>query len=833
MSNQVIMIGIDLGTANSKLAVNLNGKIEIIKKPGGVEYTPSVFGFDKSGNRVVGQKAYEALYKSNVKGDAENYVAEIKRLMGTSEMISFSRGKVKMAPEEISAEILMNLKEDLVRKYPDFDTDSAVITVPAAFTTLKCEATKKAGDLAGFKHVVLLQEPIAAAISYGFMNAKNENWLIYDFGGGTFDLALISCRDGVLSVLGHGGDDFLGGKDIDWNIVNKVIVPKIKEKYNFADFNRSNPKYAHVFARLKYFAESSKIELSEYAKTTIEIEEIGKDGSGKEVYLSIPFSRNEFNELIKSKIDRTIELVKKTIAETGLSKNSIKRIILVGGTTLIPYIKERLEKDLDITVDSSVDPLTVVAHGACIFAMGQKVPDELQEKNTKKEKKGAHDIELHYEALTSNTEEAVTGSISDLEDSGEYYVQIQSDSGTFTGQKIKVNKGRFYYTVKLNKNRQNKYWVYLFDGKSNTIEISKGQDSFTITHGLSFAGAPLPNSIQVVIAKRDVVRNQMVNVCDLIFKKGDVLPLKKPLDVYKTARKLSKGENNPLDIRIVEGESEIPDRNRLICEIGILGKDLPYDLPAGTPIELTVEMNESREGTVKWYIPLIDMSGSARMTFKDEELSASKMSEELDTQKRRAVSVSESSSPEDRKKIAEEIQSISEGIANANVDEDEKRKANKNLKDLKMHLDEIEEDKRMPQLVKEYNARVEDLQKIINEYADPKQKDENNEQLDLIKQEAEDAIKRGDKTSLIGANQNLDSLRIKAIYSNPQTWVTVFRQIAASGNFTDEKEAQYLINKGNRAISSGDYEELKRCTTDLNLLRPVAERAINLSGITR
>ena len=272
MSSQNITIGIDLGTANSKIAVNVNGKIEIIKKPGGVEYTPSVFGFDKSENKVVGQKAYDHLYKINEKGDNENFKAEIKRLMGTSETHYFPRAKLEMNPEEISAEILKGLKEELLRKYPDFDTSAVVITVPAAFTALHAEATKRAANLAGFKYVVLLQEPIAAAISYGFMNAKDENWLIYDFGGGTFDLALVSCKDGVLSVLGHGGEGFLGGKDIDWNIVKNIIVPKILEKYKFTDFNRKNPKYENVFARLKYFAESAKIELSQYAKTTIEID---------------------------------------------------------------------------------------------------------------------------------------------------------------------------------------------------------------------------------------------------------------------------------------------------------------------------------------------------------------------------------------------------------------------------------------------------------------------------------------------------------------------------------------------------------------------------------
>jgi molecular chaperone DnaK len=826
MNNQNILIGIDLGTANSKIAVNIGGKIEIIKKPGGVEYTPSVFGFDKNGNKVVGQKAYDHLFKFNEKGDADNFYAETKRVMGTDKWFDFTRTKVKMTPEEIAAEILKSLKEDLLRKYADFDCTAAVITVPAAFSVLQSEATKRAGQLAGFKYVVLLQEPIAAAVAYGFMNTKNENWLIYDFGGGTFDLALISCNDGVLSVLGHGGEEYLGGKDIDWDIVKNVIVPKLQEKYNYSDFNRSNPKYEHVFARLKFFAETTKMELSQYAKTTIEVEEIGKDEAGNDVELSIPFTRVELNKLITSRIDRTIELTQNTIKKAGFKNSTIKKVILVGGTTIIPYIRERLEDSLGIKVDSSVDPLTVVAQGACIFAISQKLPKELVEEATKPAKKGVLNISLNYITLTSDTEESVTGIISGLNDKENYFIQIQSDSGTFTGQKVKVNKGKFFYTVKLQKNKENLYWVYLFDSGSNPVKIS--QDSFSITHGLSVSGAPLPHSIKVVVAE------QTKNVCEPIFEKGDTLPLKKKLIDYKTSRKLRKGEDNSLDIELVEGESDTPDRNSFLCKTGINGKELPHDLPAGTPIELTVEMNESRELSVIAYIPLIDMALNARSTLKDEEVSSDNMSNELSVQRKKAEVILVNCSEDERKKITDMMQSVSEGINNSKLDEDEKRKANKQLKNLKILLDEMEEEKKMPQLVKEYNLRVQDLEKIINEYADPKEREEDNKQLEKIKIEGGKAVKEEDKVLLGRINEQLANLRQKAIYSNPNTWISTFKQIVAADHFINEQEAQYYINKCMQAIDAKNWEELKRCVVQLNLLRPIAEqKEANLSGITR
>ena len=831
MTNQIITIGIDLGTTNSSIAVNIKGSIEIMKKPGGVEYTPSVFGFDKTGNKIIGQKAYDYLYKFGSKDENKNFKAEIKRQMGTPETIFFDRPKIKMTPEEISAEILKNLKEDVLRKYPDFDTVAAVITVPAAFSVLQSEATKRAGNLAGFRYVVLLQEPIAAAVSYGFQNAENENWLIYDFGGGTFDIALISCKDGMLSVLGHNGDNFLGGKNIDWDIVDTIIVPKILEKFKLTNFTRNNEQYHNIFPKLKYYAESAKIELSQYEKTIIEIENIGKDESGEEISLSITISRQELEKIIKPIIERTIELTKRTLKESGINSSSVKRIILVGGPTQIPYLKERLANDLGIQVDSSVDPLTVVARGACIFGMSQLIPKEYlssEVKNTKEVK----NITLNHVTLTSDTEESVSGIIEELDESQQYYIQIQSESGTFTGPKTKINKGKFYYTLNIEPNKQNLFWIYVYDQNGNPVKISS--DSFSITHGLSVSGAPIPHTISVVVASRDYSTNQMMNTCEAIFEKGSILPLKKTLDIYKTARKLKKGENASLDIDIVEGESTIPDRNTYLCKLGIQGKELPHDLPDGTPVELTVEMNESRELVVNAYVPLLDMTLNARYTEKDEVVDPKLMLSELEFQRQRAESTSEDCSVEERKRIADVIQSIQDGIINASSDEDEKRKANKQLKDLKILLDKIEEEKAMPQLIKEYNLRVADLQEIIREYADEKERDNLTKQLENIQSMSEKAIKEENKIIMIRINQQLDDLRSKAIYSNPQAWVQYFSDIVNNGNFTNDKEAQYYKTKGQMAIETGDIDELKKCAIQLNLLLSAEDQTkIRLSGITR
>ncbi|MFH1863171.1 MAG: Hsp70 family protein, partial [bacterium] len=483
MSNQNIKIGIDLGTTNSEVAVSKGGTVEIVKNIFGDEYTPSVFGVDKAGNKVVGKKAYERLFKDSSPEEFKNNKAEVKRLMGTSDTVHFERLGKDMTAEEISAEILKSLKEDVVRKHPGFDTRAAVITIPAYFSALQAEATKRAGTLAGFEHVVLLQEPIAAAISYGFMNAKDENWLVYDLGGGTFDVALISSKEGSLSVLGQNGDNFLGGKDFDNLIVDKVIVPKLLEGFNLSDFDRNNPEYRSVFAKLKYYAEQAKVYLSQYDSYTIEVENIGTDTDGKEIYTTVEISRSEFEELIRPLVDRTINLASKTIVESGIKPASVHKVILVGGPTQIPYIRQRLEQKLQIEIDTSADPLTAVARGACIFATSQRIPQELSSKD-KPAEAGTKTLTLYYDSLTSEDEESVSGVVNELKDSDEeYYIQIQSDSGHYGGTKLKLNKGKFFDTVTIEPQKENLFWIYLFDKQGNAVPMDP--DSFSITHGLS------------------------------------------------------------------------------------------------------------------------------------------------------------------------------------------------------------------------------------------------------------------------------------------------------------------------------------------------------------
>lgn len=830
-----ITIGIDLGTTNSEVAISRDGKTEIIKNAQQDEYTPSVFGIDKAKNKVVGRKAYERLYKSTSEEEFNNYKAEVKRLMGTEKKVSFERIKTKMLPEEIAGEILKSQREDISRKYPDFSTLAAVITVPAHFSILQAEATKRAGYLAGFKYVVLLQEPIAAAMAYGFDNTANQNWLVYDLGGGTFDVALISSKDGLLTVLGHNGNNFLGGKDFDWLVVEEIIKPVIIDKFNLSEFDRSNTKYQIIFSKLKSLAETAKIELSQFDKTTIEVDEIGKDDDGNDIYASIDLTRKEFENLIQPAVEETIKLSEKTLKESRVTPTSVDRVVLVGGPTQIPFIKKALENNFKIEIDISVDPLTVVAKGACIFGLSQRVPIEFTQ-DSEKSKGLVQKITLNYDPMTSEDEQTVTGRVEDLKGvDEEYHIQIQSDSGYYTSAKISLKNGNFYDEISIEKGKDNLYWLYLFDSKGNEIPIEP--DSFKITHGLSVAGSPIPHSIGVIYAKKEFDSGfQLTEVCDVYFEKNSVPPLDETR-FYKTLRKLVKGKDNQLPIKVYEGESKIPDRNEIITTLVVDGKKLPYDLPENTSIEIRIIVDESRSVSIEAFIPSVDLTLPARADTYGKSADTKKLVQDLIVQKERLKKIETNVEKTEYEQLEKSLNTVLSNIKNADTDEDDKKKAERDLKELKKELDEIEQDKKMPQLKEEFESGLDSARSVGGDLGDEDEKVKVMDQLDILQKEGEKAIAKDDKVILIRVNTQIKEVTFRCIFMDPAAWVWQLNEIKDKREeLTNKDKGEKLIEEADKAVENSNFEELKRCVRGLLEILPEDtqdEITSNMSGITK
>ncbi len=360
------IIGIDLGTTNSCVAVLEGGEPVVITNAEGNRTTPSIVGFTKDGERLVGQAAKR---QAVVNGDRT--VLSIKREMGTNYTVNID-GK-KYSPQEISAIILGKLKAD-AEAYLGEKVTQAVITVPAYFSDAQRQATKDAGKIAGLEVLRIINEPTAASLAYGLDKGENKNQkiLIYDLGGGTFDVSILEIGDGVFEVLATNGNNRLGGDDID-KIVMDYLIAEFKRTNNI---DLSNDKQA--LQRLKEAAEKAKIELSSQLKTTVSLPFITADATGPK-HLEIEITRAKFESLIDGIIKKTIEPMKKAMADAGVTNNDLNRVILVGGSTRIPAVVEAVKNFSGKEPYKGINPDECVAIGAAIQGgvLGGEVKDVL------------------------------------------------------------------------------------------------------------------------------------------------------------------------------------------------------------------------------------------------------------------------------------------------------------------------------------------------------------------------------------------------------------------------------------------------------------------------
>ena len=344
------IIGIDLGTTNSCVSVLEAGEAKVIPNPEGGRTTPSVVSF-KKGEKIVGEAAKrQALTNPNT-------VSSIKRLMGTNEKVELE-GK-KYTPEEISAMILGYLKE-YAERYLGEKVDKAVITVPAYFNDAQRQATKNAGKIAGLEVERIINEPTAAALAYGLEKDHSGTILVYDLGGGTFDVSILELGDGVFEVKSSAGNGHLGGDDFDNRIVEYLVSEFKKE--NGVDLSKDKM----AMQRLKESAEKAKKELSGVVSTQISAPFIAKGDDGEPLHLDITLSRAKFEDLIRDLVEETIPPVRDALKEAKLSASEINKVILVGGSTRIPMVYDLVKKELGKEPSCEVNPDEVVSLGAAI-----------------------------------------------------------------------------------------------------------------------------------------------------------------------------------------------------------------------------------------------------------------------------------------------------------------------------------------------------------------------------------------------------------------------------------------------------------------------------------
>ena len=345
------IIGIDLGTTNSCVAVMEGGEPVVIANAEGNRTTPSVVAFSKTGERMVGQVA-----KRQAVTNSDRTISSIKRHMGTDYKVDID-GK-KYTPQEISAMILQKLKAD-AEAYLGGTVTEAVITVPAYFNDAQRQATKDAGKIAGLDVKRIINEPTAAALAYGVDKEAEQKVMVYDLGGGTFDVSILDIGDGVIEVLATNGNTHLGGDDFDECVMN-YLVSEFKKAEGI---DLSNDKVA--MQRLKEAAEKAKIELSGVTSTNINLPYITADATGPK-HLDVTLTRAKFNELTAHLVEATAGPVKQAMADAGLTANDISKVLLVGGSTRIPAVQDEVKKLTGKEGFKGINPDECVAVGAAI-----------------------------------------------------------------------------------------------------------------------------------------------------------------------------------------------------------------------------------------------------------------------------------------------------------------------------------------------------------------------------------------------------------------------------------------------------------------------------------
>jgi molecular chaperone DnaK len=828
MSRTTIDFGIDLGTTNSAIAVIRGVETEIIKNNDDHDITPSAVSYDKKGTLYVGDRAKKRM--ASKPGDS--YV-EFKRRMGTDHVYVFQESGLKRKPEELSAEVLKALRADVSRKTEE-EIQSAVITVPAAFKLAQCDATRKAGELAGLIGCPLLQEPVAAALAYGFqIDSEKAYWLAYDFGGGTFDAALIKAEEGLIHVVHHGGDNFLGGSDIDWAILEKIVIPKLAGSYNLPDFSRANTKWTHAILKLKWAIEAAKIDLSTKTSTSL-LDCTFEDSDGNEVDCGdITISQTDIIKVAQPIIRRSIDISLSVLKEKNLPPSAVQKIILVGGPTKAPYFREMLADGLGIAIDHSVDPLTVVARGAAVFASSQRVDTQLRAVA----KAGEYKADLKYKPVGHDTEPLVGGKIASTDGSSVagFTLEIVNNKTQWRSGKITLPEdGAFVANLLAEKGERNIFSLELISASGAKQQVVPGQLTYTV--GGEVGEQPLINSVGVVLANNDVV---------WFFEKGAGLPLKKKSPIaFRTNRVISPGESgDAIVIPVVEGEHDLGDRNHKVGSLNVSFESIKRDLPAGSEIEITLRMDESRIITLLAYVPVLDEEFEVKFNprakavlVKDLKLDHDAAIKRLDTllEQAKKADDQQATAALEKLKISPLARELEDLVAAAKGDADAANKAESRLLDLRVALDAIENPMKWPTMVAEARGWLDDLDKVVKGTG----RQDFQSRATQLQKDIDKIIENKEADRLARKTNDVKDLFYLALGSLPQTWVNEFNRLSRmQDKFLDQAKAQRLLDMGQNYLTQNNVEGLRHCVFGLWDLLPkqVAEeirQAFN-STITR
>jgi molecular chaperone DnaK len=808
MAERPVFVGIDLGTTNSTAAVFDGEKVTLVRNGQGATLTPSVVRVDARGNTTVGAKARRFL-----ESDPENTRAEFKRLMGTAETLRFAAAAVDKKPHELAATVLKSLRDD-IKEQIGFLPARAVISVPALFELPQSAATSDAARLAGFERVELIQEPVASALATGWTRDDGAgSWLVYDLGGGTFDASLLETRDGLLRVVGHDGDNFLGGRDFDAALIDWVLAAL--EKKEGVKIEKKDPQHAAALRKLRLAVEEAKIELTRANVASLVVANaFNVKGTPIDIDLDIP--RAALEEVTLPLVERSIEVCKRLLSAHGLDPSQVSRIVLVGGPTVMPLLRDRVKDALGAPFGEGLDPMTLVAQGAALYAATAGLearPAEIE----KSPARGTKRLWLQHPAMSSDLTPSVVGRVVDFVGEEGLLITLSRDDGQWASSELGLDaEGAFVVAVDLLPRRPNIFRVTARKPDGTIVPVTPS--AFTIVQGMTIADPPLSRSVGVALAN-DTVR--------VYFERGAPLPARRTF-VHHTIESVARGSRECLlRIPIVQGELEQAHLCRLVGSLEIGGAAVKASLPAGSLVEITLQLDRGGHLSAKALVPSLGQVFEEVAHLLVPDASPEVLDQTIGAMRTRLVELRQDAIQRDAQRTIGRLTYVECALAEVESEVDTARggdadagqKARRTLLELDGMLEECEADKRWPELEQKAISTLASASSWIGDHGLPTEQQ-------LFAEAAKSVEKARASRQAMELERQLrvvKNLSSAAFKRHPRAWEWMFDDAASQADqATDLVKAHTLVKEGRRAIEKNDVTGLRTITQDLWKLLPVS-----------
>jgi molecular chaperone DnaK len=802
-----LYVGIDLGTTNSATAVFDGEACTLVRNRSGGMLTPSVVRIDAKGNVTTGERARRFL-----DADPSNTAGEFKRLMGTAQSLSFPASGTRRTPEELSAEILRSLRSDL-GDANGVETLRAVVSVPALFELPQNRATAEAARLAGFDRVELIQEPVASALAAGWRADDGPGaWLVYDLGGGTFDASLLETRDGLLRVVGHDGDNFLGGRDFDGLILDWLLSELSRE--HCVPLRRADPVVFAALRRLRPAVEEAKIELSRTDRVPLALDDPVRIGE-REIPVELELTRAVVDDLCAPLVERSLKVCRRLLQAHGLGPAGIEKIVLVGGPTMMPLVRSMVRDGLGTRFAEGLDPMTLVAQGAAFFAATVGL-DARAGKPAEPARDGSVRVWLQHPAVASDLAPFVVGRF-EADDTGRMprHVRIVRKDGGWTSEEVAVDAERaFVASLQLRPRATNEFAIEGLDARGGVVPLAP--DTFSVIHGVTIGDPPLSRSIGVALAD-DSVRT--------FFERGAPLPATRSFVQHTVASLTAGGDDVALKIPIVQGEFAAAHLCRPVGAIEIRGRELGSPLPAGSPVEITLAIDRGGRLVARAHVPPLAKTFEhvERLVLPDaspDELLAS-----IEILRARLAELRGSAfrgaNVETIRRLGDMEQALSEVSVDIEAarggDPDAGQKARRALLDLDAALGDEEVALEWPKFVEETSLEIAWAARWVSSYGTPVE----SRMLDDAVVSIRDALAARGVEAVRRRLRVVRGLANAAYFRHPSAWEWQLDRAAGEvGRAHDRAAAERAVRGGRDALARKDVEGVRAAVVALWRLLP-------------